>query len=240
MLVQIYATMTLLSSIHFLRVAFFLINILSTAAGFPEEYCDRAVYGRPYYSSCIDILYGNPERRGKGIFNIDNDEHGFFLPYFGGSGQFTINQWRHRVTLPEVWEKSTSKRPARLFVRVRRLYLADISYVDGCNIALLVKTGPNGGFTTDSGSWAEIARRGKALLEYCFHVKRETELYKRGGGVGYAGSHGMLDLVIYAPGSPFDLAMTSGIRLGGLVGVDRNGTLVTTSASSRIGNLSDA
>lgn len=238
MLVQFHVTMTLLSSIHFLRVGFFLINILSTAAGLPEEYCDRTVYGRPTYVSCIALLYGDPTHGAAGIFNIDNDEHGFLLPYFGRTGQFTIDQWRHRVTLPVVWEKGTSKRPTRLFVR--RSYLADILYEDGCNIALLVKISPVGGPTTDSGSWAEIARRGKALLDYCLYTKRETKPYDWGGGVGYAGAHGMLDLVIYARGSQFDLAITSGIRLGGLVGVDRNRTIATSSARSRIGNLSDA
>lgn len=76
-----------------------------------------------------------------------------------------------------------------------KLYLADILYVDGCKIALLVEPGPMGGFTTDSGSWAEIADRGKALLDYCLLGRRAPAIW--GGGVGHAGTHGRLNIVIY-------------------------------------------
>lgn len=81
--------------------------MFSAAAGLPGDYCDHAIYGQPNYSDCIALLYGTPTRRGAGIFNIDNEEHGFLLPYFGASAQFTINQWRHKVELPEEWHNST-------------------------------------------------------------------------------------------------------------------------------------
>ncbi|KAF6236475.1 hypothetical protein HO173_005256 [Letharia columbiana] len=180
------------SSIHFVQAALLLIHIYSAAAELSEDFCDRATYGQPNHSTCIALLYGNPTHRGAGIYNIDSDEHGFFLPYFGRSADFTINQWRHRITLPAVWHN------------------------DGCKIALLVEPGPMGGFTTDSGSWAEIADRGKALLDYCLLGRRAPAIW--GGGVGHAGTHGP----------------------GGLVGVDWNETTANLSASGRIGILSHA
>lgn len=92
-----------------------------------------------------------------------------------------------------------------------------------------------GGFTTDSGSWADIANRGKALVDYCLLTRQR---YRRGGGVGHAGAHGMLNIVIYSWGSAFDRAIIRGIGSVGLVGVDKNGTTVNSSASGGIGNLS--
>ena len=68
-----------------------------------EAICDRAIYGFPEYGACHDLLYGNTAFRRGGIFNIDTFDHGFLLPYFGHRLQFTAWQWRHRVTLPEVW-----------------------------------------------------------------------------------------------------------------------------------------
>lgn len=201
------------SPVQFVRLVFFLIHILSAAAEQPEDFCDRATYGVPKYSSCIALLYGSPVQHGAGIFNIDNDEHGFLLPYFGGSAQFTINQWRHRITLPRLWHN------------------------EFCRIALLVRSNPAGGFTTDSGSWSEIARRGKALLDTCLSVRQITKL---GGGVGHAGSLGRLDIVIYQEGSAFDRAISSGMRRDDAVVVETNGTMVSSSGSGRIGNLSHA
>lgn len=95
----------MLNYTNILLVAIFLTHFIPTAAikAASGDICDISIYGKPDYSSCITLLYGSPQLRGAGIYNIDNVEHGFLLPYFGSSGQFTINQWRHRVTLPEVW-----------------------------------------------------------------------------------------------------------------------------------------
>lgn len=223
------------SPIQFVRLVFFLIHILSAAAEQPEDFCDRATYGVPKYSSCIALLYGSPVQHGAGIFNIDNDEHGFLLPYFGGSAQFTINQWRHRITLPRLWHNGTLRYHTQTFVGDS--YLADMLYIEFCRIALLVRSNPAGGFTTDSGSWSEIARRGKALLDTCLSVRQITKL---GGGVGHAGSLGRLDIVIYQEGSAFDRAISSGMRRDDAVVVETNGTMVSSSGSGRIGNLSHA
>ncbi len=65
--------------------------------------CDRAIYGLPQYGACHDLLYGNTALKSRGIFYIDTIDHGFLLPYFGPRLQFTDWQWRHRVTLPQVW-----------------------------------------------------------------------------------------------------------------------------------------
>ncbi len=138
------------------------------------------------------------------------------------------------------WCGTIVRQNVSLDIFVRKLYLADTLYVEQCKIALLVRLDPSGGFTTDSGSWSEIARRGKALVEYCLVTRRATGQYAWGGGVGYAGTHNRLNIVVYAWGSAFDLAITSGIRPGGLVGVDGNGMVVNSSAGGRIGNLSDA
>ncbi|CAD6573869.1 MAG: hypothetical protein ASARMPREDX12_006300 [Alectoria sarmentosa] len=166
------------------------------AAGSPGDFCERDIYGQPSYAACVTLLYGGSGRRSGGIFRIDDDDHGFLLPFFGVRGRFTINQWRHRVHLPEVWHNGE------------------------CKIALLVQSDPMGGFTTDSGSWADIANRGKELLDYC--------------------AHGMLNIVIYSWGSAFDRAIIAGIGSVGLVGVDKNGTTVNSSANGGIGNLSHA
>lgn len=236
MQVQSFVMMISFSSIHFVQAALLLIHIYSAVAELSEDFCDRATYGQPNYSTCIALLYGNPTHGGTGIYNIDSDEHGFLLPYFGHGADFTISQWRHRVRLPEVWHNGTPRCPSQLFVG--KLYLADILYVDGCKIALLVKPGPMGGFTTDSGSWAEIADRGKALLDYCLLGRRAPAIW--GGGVGHAGTHGRLNIVIYQRGSVFDRAIAGGIGPGGLVGVDWNETTANLSASGRIGILSHA
>lgn len=230
--------MTLSLPIQFIRVAFFLIHTFSAAAELSAGFCDRAIYGQPNYSDCVALLYGTSGQRSAGIIHIDIYEHGFLLPYFGGSGQFTIDQWRHRVNLPEIWHNGTPKCPTQSFVG--KLYPAEVSYVDKCKIALLVKTGPTGEFTTDSGSWAQIASRGKALVDYCLMTKRATQRDKWGGGVGLAGSHSRLNIVVYGWGSSFDLAITSGIGPSGPVGIDWNKSMTNLSASGRVGNLSQA
>lgn len=199
--------------IHLVRLVFLLIHVSSSAPEIPHFLCDRATYGMPKYHSCNALLYGTPVQRGAGIFNIDSIDHGFLLPYFGGSAQFTISQWRHRINLPEVWRN------------------------DFCKIALLVRSDPTGGFTTDSGTWVGIARKGKAVLDYCLVQKAVPE---RGGGVGRAGARNRLDIVMYQEGSLFDRAIGGGVRSDGLVMVDTNGTIVSLSASGRIGNLSHA
>ena len=65
--------------------------------------CDRAIYGFPEYAACHDLLYGNTALKSDGIFHIDKFDHGFLLPYFGPRRQFTAWQWKHRITLPQVW-----------------------------------------------------------------------------------------------------------------------------------------
>ena len=225
--------MTSFSFIHFTRIAFLLIHICSAAATSAEDLCDSSTYGQPNYSDCIDLLYGTPGTRSAGIFHLDAHEHGFFLPYFGTGGQFTINQWRHRVELPEVWHNSTPNLAIPVFE------MDDIQltcrYVGGCKIALLVQSSPTGGFTTDSGTWDQIATRMRGLLNFCLLSKKKTQQYS--GGVGEAGSHGRLNVVIYGLGSPFDRAIT-GIGPGGSVGVELNRTVAEWSASGRILNLS--
>ena len=113
MQVPSYAMITYFSSTNILLVAILLIHVAPAAAGEAAsgDMCDRSIYGKPDYSSCITLLYGSPTRRGAGIYNIDNEEHGFLLPYFAGSGQFTINQWRHRINLPEVWANRMYSKP---------------------------------------------------------------------------------------------------------------------------------
>ena len=101
--------MLLLSSSQALPVAFFLANIFSIAAAeLFQDVCDRDTYGFPHYSACVSLLYGDGRGRSRGIFGIDNKDHAFFLPYFAGSGPFTIAQWRNRIELPLVWENRTS------------------------------------------------------------------------------------------------------------------------------------
>ena len=90
-------------STTFLRLAISLIHVIPAAGESSNDLCDTSIYGKPDYTSCITLLYGSPMHRGDGIFNIDDEEHGFLLPYFAGQGSFTINQWRHRITLPEIW-----------------------------------------------------------------------------------------------------------------------------------------
>ena len=111
-----------------LQAAFFLIFISSAAVtGDMTDWCDSANYGHPDYSSCLTLLFGNRVRRITGIFNIDSKEHGFLLPYFSPPGSFTINQWRHRVELPRLWENGTWI--PRSHSIVSWLSLADVSYI---------------------------------------------------------------------------------------------------------------
>ncbi|CAF9939404.1 hypothetical protein IMSHALPRED_001329 [Imshaugia aleurites] len=203
--------MILLSPVQCLQIAFYLIHTLSVAGEASKDHCDHAIYGIPKYSACVNLLYGH--RHKTGIFNIDDDQHGFFLPYFGDKAQFTVDQWRHRVTLPEVWQNHA------------------------CKIALLVKESPTGGFTTDSGSWADIANRGRALIDDCLLTRRVAN---RGGGVGSAGTHGRLSIVVYEWGSGFDHAINRGVKPGGPVAVGWNETMLDSRAGGRSGNMSYA
>ena len=116
-------------------------------------------------------------------------------------------------------------------------YLTDIPNVEICKIALLVKSASSGGFTTDIGTWAEIASRGKAVAEYCVLHRRVRGW---GGGVGSAGEHGRLNIVVYSWGSAFDRAINSDHRPIGLDGVDWNETRAASSASGEMGNLTAA
>lgn len=140
--------------------------------------CDRTVYGFPDYAACNALLVGRD-----GIFYIDDREHGFLLPYFGFKSQFTDNQWRNRIDLPQVWRNGRYLPYSTLFrgmIISGRTITVD-SGIEGCNVALFVNINPNGGFLTDSGSWGGIARRGKDVVRGCL-------LYRRnGGGAAYAG-----------------------------------------------------
>lgn len=113
-------------------------------------------------------------------------------------------------------------------------------FVEGCKIALTVQSNPTGGFSTDSGHWSEIADRGKQLVDYCvLPGHKRPWVSTSGGGAGYAGKNGRLNLVVFARGSAFDDAMITGIGHGPLVGVDGNGTVVSLGTGGRIGNVSD-
>lgn len=57
--------------------------------------------------------------------------------------------------------------------------------------------------------------------------------------MGYAGTHGRLNIVVYSHDSAFDLAMTSGIGPSHLVDVDGNG-MSNSNASGRTGNMTAA
>lgn len=86
-----------------------LVNLPSPAS--PALFgtiCDRTIYGIPDYRACQELLFGTAAARSGGIFNIDDFEHGFLLPFFGRRSQFTDWQWRHRVTLPLVWRTRRS------------------------------------------------------------------------------------------------------------------------------------
>ena len=127
MLVQCYAMITLV------QVIFFIVYTFSAAAvTHLEDFCDFGTYGRPEYSSCVALLYGNRQRQGrtKGISDIDNVDHGFLLPYFGGPGSFTIDEWRHRIFVPRVWENGTSiVSPSIIHLRPAEPSPADKSYI---------------------------------------------------------------------------------------------------------------
>ena len=117
MLVLCYAMLNLL------QVVFFLVYTFSAAAvKHLEDFCNVDTYGRPEYSSCVFLLYGNRQRpsRNKGIFNIDTVDHGFLLPFFAGPDNFTVDQWKNRVTLPEVWDNGTSTVPRSIVSIVGR------------------------------------------------------------------------------------------------------------------------
>lgn len=92
-----------LSIVTVVLLALVDLPAVASAAPFEATICDRAGYGLPEYGACHDLLYGNTALKGRGIYNIDTLDHGFLLPYFGPRLQFTEWQWRHRVTLPQVW-----------------------------------------------------------------------------------------------------------------------------------------
>ena len=120
-------------------------------------------------------------------------------------------------------------------------HLADkcVHTLDRCKIALLVETDPAGGFTTDTGTWAEIATRGKAVVDLCLWSKQRAYGHTFVGGAGYAGANRKLNIVVYEKDSVFDRAIT-GDPSGGVVDGNGNGSLVLLNASGWAGNLSRA
>ena len=106
-----------------------------------------------------------------------------------------------------------------------------------CKIALVVETNPAGGFTTDTGTWAEVATRGKALLDECLWAKERTHGYTFMGGAGSAGLTRKLNIVVFAKDSAFDRAI-AGDPSGGVV--DGDGPMVLLNTSRWVGNLSQA
>ena len=73
------------------------LPLIALAARFGPV-CDRTVYGLPSYRACDALLFDDG-----GISSIDAVEHGFLLPSFAQSSQFTYQQWKNRVSLPEIW-----------------------------------------------------------------------------------------------------------------------------------------
>lgn len=141
------------------------INALSVAAAVAhfETYCDSTIYGLPNYSACSNLLLGNSASRSHGIKHIDSVEHGFLLPYFGTTGDFTAWQWRNRVELPEVWASGMFGIFLHFLRAQDRLRLR----AGSCKVALFVNSNPSGGFYTDSGRWSDIALKGKYVADSC-------------------------------------------------------------------------
>ena len=89
-------------------------------------------------------------------------------------------------------------------VFISRSSLADmLLYLDRCKIALLVESKRTGGFTTDSGTLADLASRGKVLLDSCLTTRPGPGGYALSGGVRYAGTHGKLNIVVFDKGLCF-------------------------------------
>ena len=109
--------------------------------------------------------------------------------------------------------------------------------LDNCKIALIVEPDPAGGFTTDTGTWAQIATRGKALVDLCLWAKLRAYGHTFMGGGGYAGANRKLNIVVFAKDSAFDRAIAEGPP-GGVV--DGNGPMVLLNTSGWAGNLSQA
>ncbi len=126
------------------------MHISSAAAKLYKDLCDRTTYGQPNYSSCVLLLFGNRALTNKRIYNIDNEDHGFLLPYFSGRSHFTINNGGMELLYHPC---------GRTVRRMSKLLPANTSCVDECKIALVVHSLPRGGFTTGTGTWSEIADR---------------------------------------------------------------------------------
>ena len=104
-----------------------------------------------------------------------------------------------------------------------------------CKIALIVETNPAGGFTTDTGTWADIATRGKVLLDECLWAKERTHGHTFLGGAGSAGLNRKLNIVVFAKDSVFDHAISGDPSVGA---VDGNGPMVLLNTSGWVGNSS--
>ena len=109
--------------------------------------------------------------------------------------------------------------------------------LDRCKIALIVETDPAGGFTTDTGTWSEIANRGKELLDLCLWAKRQKHGYTFMGGAASAGANRKLNIIAFAKDSVFDRALVGDLSGGA---VDGKGPLILLNTSGWAGNLSQA
>ena len=109
--------------------------------------------------------------------------------------------------------------------------------LDRCRIALIVETNPAGGFTTDTGTWAQIATRGKELLDLCLWAKQRKYGHTFMGGAGSAGRNRKLNIVVFEKDSVFDRAIAGG-PLDGVV--DGNRPMILLNTSGWAGNLSQA
>lgn len=197
------------SHLRLLTVVFQALTVLrslASAARFGTT-CSRTVYGLPDYGACQTVLFGGEGSGSGGISNIDSYEHGFLLPFFGHRTQFTDWQWRHRITLPRVWSN------------------------DLCRIALFVNSLPDGGFSTDSGWWSEVARRAKYVADTCL-----VDQYI-GGGAAHAGASGKLTIIVFAPDSYFDRVLASGFEGCDFVAYNASRSLANENAEMTLVNL---
>ena len=74
-----------------------------------EAFCSGLQYGYPSYQACDELLLDNLVTHTRGIEGQDRKDHAFVPP---GTGPrpigVTMNQWRNKVVLPEIWESCVS------------------------------------------------------------------------------------------------------------------------------------
>ncbi|KAI4271532.1 MAG: hypothetical protein L6R38_006846 [Xanthoria sp. 2 TBL-2021] len=146
-------------------------------------------FGHPDPAHCEALILGGTDipghNDGRGIDRMDTYSHAFTLTGATRDGE-TDEQWENWVWIPKIFARDE---------------------YPNCKIALLPFDAAEWRFSRDTSTWPAVATVGSQINHHCVQGKGM-------GGFEYAGDRRALSMIIFAPGSEFDVNTAQNLNSG--------------------------